>query len=109
MTSAIEDTVKVLIEFESELDRAKVEATEAKRRTSKEAADWAEAAKNEAISKAQEIAIQRVAAARRDAESEAARIRKKGESDLEAFESSISKRRSEAAELVASRLLGEKH
>jgi len=73
----------------------------------KDATDWAEAAKAAAISKAQEIASQRVTKAKEDAEAEADRIRKKGDSDLREFESSISRHKSKAAELVASRLLGE--
>jgi vacuolar-type H+-ATPase subunit H len=107
MSSAIEETVKALVEFESELDAAKAGVSDAKTKTMKDAADWAEAAKASAISKAQEIASKTVAKAREDAEAEAERIRKKGESDLKAFESSISKHKSKAAELVAARLLGE--
>lgn len=107
MSSPIEETVKALVEFESELDAAKAAVSEAKVKTMKDAADWAETAKASAISKAQEIAAKAVAKAREDAEAEAAKIRKKGESDLTAFESSISKHKSKAAELVAARLLGE--
>jgi len=107
MPSAIESTVKALVEFEAELDRAKAEASDAKRRTMKEAADWAEEAKASAISKAQAMASSGVSRAREDAEAEADAIRKKGDSDLKAFESSISKNKARAAELVAARLLGE--
>jgi hypothetical protein len=107
MSSAIEATVKALVEFESELEKAKVEAGDAKRRVAKDAADWAQAAKSSAVSKAQEIGSRRVADAKAEAEAEAAKIREKGLSDLKVFESSISRRRSKAAELVASRLLGE--
>jgi vacuolar-type H+-ATPase subunit H len=107
MSSAIEETVKALVEFESELDAAKAEVSAARKKTITDAADWAEAAKASAISKAQGIASKTVAKAREDAEAEADKIRKKGESDLKAFEVSISKHNSKAAELVASRLLGE--
>lgn len=107
MSSAIEDTVKALVEFEAELDRAKAEASEAKRRTAKDAADWAEAARGAAVSRAQEIASQQVARAKADAEGEADKIRRKGEADLRAFEASISKHRVEAAKMVAARLVGE--
>ncbi|HEV2139504.1 MAG TPA: hypothetical protein VGR53_11775 [Nitrososphaerales archaeon] len=107
MSSAIEETVKALVEFESDLDAAKGEVSQAKTKTMKEAADWAVAAKASAISKAQEIASRTVAKAREAAEAEAAKIRKNGESDLKAFESSITEHKSKAAELVASRLLGE--
>ncbi len=107
MSSAIESTVKALVEFEAELDRAKGEVSEAKRRATKDALDWAEEAKASAISKAQAIASQRVKEAKEDAESEAVAIRKKGESELKAFEASISKNKSQAAELVGARLLGE--
>ena len=107
MSSAIEDTVKALVGFESELDRAKEEASDARRKATKDAADLAERAKASAISRAQEIAAGRVARARGEAEAEAKKIREKGDSDLKAFESSISRRRGKAAELTASRLLGE--
>jgi vacuolar-type H+-ATPase subunit H len=107
LSSAIEETVKALVEFESELDAAKAAVSEAKSRTMKDASAWADAAKAAALSRAQEIASRTVAKAKEEAEAEAARIRKKGESDLKAFESSISKYKSEAAQLVASRLLGE--
>jgi vacuolar-type H+-ATPase subunit H len=107
MSSAIESTVKALVEFESELDRAKAELSDSSRRGMKEAADWAESARTSAISKAQSIASQRVESAKTDALAEADAIRKRGESALKNFESSISKKRSKAAELVASWLLGE--
>ncbi len=106
MSSSIEGTVKALVEFESEMDRAKAEVSEAKKRTAKDAADWADEAKASAIAKAREVASQMVDKAKKEAEEEARKIRKKGESDLEAFESSISKHKSKAADLVASRLLG---
>jgi len=107
MPSAIESTVKALVEFEAELDRAKAEVSEAKRRTMKDAVDWAEEAKAAALSKAQSIAAAGVSKAKEDAEAEAATIRRKGESDLRAFESSISNNGAKAAKLVAARLLGE--
>lgn len=107
MSSAIEQTVKALVGFEAELDKAKVELSEGKRRTSKDADDWAEAARVSIVAKAQEIASQRIARAKQEAEAEAEKIREKGESDLKSFEISISKHKSKAAQLVASRLLGE--
>lgn len=107
MSSAIELTVKALVEFEAQLDRAKAELLDAGKRASKDAADWAEAAKSAAIARAQEMASRNIAAAKEEAESEAEKIRKKGESDLRAFESSMAKHRAKASRLVASRLLGE--
>jgi vacuolar-type H+-ATPase subunit H len=107
MTSAIEETVKALVQFESELDRARSDVSEVKRRTTKDAMAWAEAAKSSAISKAQDIASRRVAKAKEEAEAESREIREKGEADLKAFEASISKHRLRAAVLTASRLLGE--
>jgi vacuolar-type H+-ATPase subunit H len=107
MSSAIEQTVKALVEFEAQLDSAKSELQDAGKRTMKDAAGWAEAAKVAAISKAQEIASNNVAAAREEAESEADKIRKKGDMDLKDFEASIGKQKKKASELVASRLLGE--
>jgi len=107
MSSAIEQTVKALVDFESELGRAKAEASDAKRKAAKDALDWADSAKSSAIQKAHEIASARVSAAKEDAEAQADAIMKKGESDLKSFEGSISKNRSKAAELVSARLLGE--
>ena len=107
MTTTIEETVKALVEFESELDRAKTIISEATKRATKDADTWAEAAKSSAIAKAQEIASRRVAQAREEAEAEARKIRDRGESDLKAFEGLISKNSTRAAANVASRLLGE--
>ena len=107
MSSAIEETVKALVEFEARLESAKAELLDAGRRATKEAMEWADGAKASAISKAQDVASANVAKASGEAEAEAERIRGKGESDLRAFESSISKNRNRASELVASRLLGE--
>jgi vacuolar-type H+-ATPase subunit H len=107
MSAAIEQTVKALVEFEAQLDGAKAELVEAGKRAAKEAAEWAEAAKATAISKAQEIAARNVARAKEEAESEAESIRKKGDADLKSFESSITKNRAMATEMVVARLLGE--
>lgn len=95
------------MEFEAQLDGAKAELLDAGKRASKDAADWAGAAKTSAISKAQELASGRVASAKAEAEAEASRIRAKGESDLKEFESSIAKKKGKAAEVVVSHLLGE--
>lgn len=107
MSSAIEQTVKALVEFEAQLDSAKAEMLEAGKRAVKDASNWAESAKASAVSKAQEIASSNVAKAKAEAEAEAARIREKGSSDLKTFESSIAKNKQRASELVAARLLGE--
>ncbi len=107
MPSAIEQTVKALVEFESALDAAKAEVSEAKRRAMKDALDWAEAARSTAIAQATEIAAGRVAQAKAEAEAQAKSIKEEGESELKAFEVSISRHEAEAAELAASRLLGE--
>ncbi len=107
MDTVVEDTVKALIEFESELDRAKSEALDLKKKMLKDSGDWAASAKSAAVSKAQELASDRVAKARAESEREADSIREKAEKSLKAFETSISKRRGKAAELVVARLLGE--
>jgi len=107
LPSAIEQTVKALVEFESSLDAAKAEVSEAKRRAMKDALDWAEEARSSAIAQATEIAARRVAEARAEAEAQAKSIKEEGESELEAFEVSISRHKAEAAEFAASKLLGE--
>ena len=106
MTSAIEETVKALIEFESELDRVKAEASDTKRKMLKDASEWAASANASAVAKAQEIAADRMAKAKAEADAEADSIRKKGESSLKSFEVSISKNKSKAASQVVARLMG---
>jgi len=107
LPSAIEQTVKALVEFESALDSAKAEVSEAKRRAMKDALDWADVARTSAVAEATEIATRRVAEAKAEAEAQAKSIREEGESELKTFEVSISRHKAEAAELTASRLLGE--
>ena len=107
MSSVIESTIKALVEFESELDRAKSDAADSKKRLGKEAADWAAAAKAKAVAEAQRIASETVARARAEAEAEAGSIRARGNASLKTFEDSISKRKGKAVDLVAARLLGE--
>jgi len=107
LTSAMEQTVKALVEFESALNSAKAEVSEAKRKNVKDASDWAEAARSSALAEATEIAARRVAEAKAEAEAEAKKIREEGESALKEFESSISRRKEEAAAFAASSLLGE--
>lgn len=107
MGSVIETTVKALVEFESELDRVKAEASESRRKLVKDAADWAAAAKANALAEAQEIASTRLAKAKEEAEEEAAEIRKKGEASRKSFEASLTKHKSKAATRVKSILMGE--
>jgi vacuolar-type H+-ATPase subunit H len=105
--SLVEATVKTLVEFESELDRTKAEALEARTRMIKDAEGLALSARSGAISKAQQLASERIARARAEADAEAESITKKGESSLKSFEASISRRKAKATEDVMSRLLGE--
>ena len=109
MVSLVETTVKALVEFESELDRTKGEALEAKSRMIKDAGNLAESARSDAILKAQQQASERLAKARAEAEDEAESIRRKGESLLTSFGASISKRKARATERVVGLLLGETH
>ena len=107
MGSLVEATVKALIEFESDLDRTKAEALEVKKKMIKDAEAFAESAKLDAISKAQEQASETLAKARSEAEAEAETIRKKGSSSLKSYEALISRRKAKAIEMVVGRLLGE--
>jgi len=107
MGSLIETTVKALIEFDSELDRAKAEALEVEKKMVKDAVGLVESARSAAISKAQQQVSERLAKARAEGEGEAESIRKKGESSLRSFEASISRRKAKAIEEVVGRLLGE--
>ena len=97
-----------MVEFEAQLEGAKSELQDRGKQAMKDASDWAESARASAVARAQELASGRVESARKEAEAEAKRIRKKGETDLEAFEGSLAKYKGKAAELVASLLLGER-
>ncbi|HZW84600.1 MAG TPA: hypothetical protein VFE91_01690 [Nitrososphaerales archaeon] len=107
MGSVIETTVKALVDFESELDKVKAEASDNRRKLIKDAADWAAAAKASAMAEAQEIASSRLAKAKEEAEAEAAGIKKRGEASRKSFETSLTKHKSAAAARVASMLMGE--
>ena len=107
MPQSIADTVKALTEFEADLDKVKTGAMEAKKKLIKDAADWAEAARNSAIAEAQALASRRLSEARSEAEAEAEGIRRKGQAETKKFAESISKHKKEASELVLRRLLGE--
>jgi vacuolar-type H+-ATPase subunit H len=107
MSGQIEETLKALAEFESALDRARADASEAKRQMMKDAADWSESARGVAIEKARAIASETVSKARKEAESQAEKIRDDGKKSLKTFESSISKNMKEGTELVLRLLLGE--
>ena len=107
MSSAIQDTIRALVEFESTLDQAKSDALETSKVLVKNTGDWAANAKDTAMAKAQRMASERLAKARSEAEREADSIRKKGNASLRLFETSIQKRKAKAIELVVARLLGE--
>ena len=107
MPETIADTVKALTDFEAELDRVKASAADAKKKIVKDAGDWAEAAKAEAIAEAQRIAAQRLSEAKSVAEAEAAEIRSKGQASARRFADSIARNKKAASELVLKRLLGE--
>jgi len=85
----------------------KAEALETKKKMIREAKGLAESASNSAITKAQQEALETLALARAEAEVEAKSIRKKGESALKSFETSISRRKAKATQGVVGRLLGE--
>jgi vacuolar-type H+-ATPase subunit H len=104
--SAIEETVKALTEFESELEGAKALAEDSIKKMVKEAGEWAASARADAAAKSQEMASHILAKARADAEAEAVKIKEKGEGTLRALESSLSKRRRKAKDHVVSRLMG---
>jgi len=107
MSRVIEDTLKALTEFESQLDSAKATASDANHRMVREAGEWVETAKAAAIAEAQRLASETVSAARREAEAAAESIKKQGESTMKDLERSLSRHKREAADLVIRRLLGE--
>lgn len=107
MSKVIERTVKVLTEFESQLDEAKAGADEARKRMLKNAGEWAESARAAAVGKAQRIATDATEKAREEAMKEAESIKRKGQTALKAFEDSMSRRKAKAVEVAESWLLGE--
>jgi len=108
MSTAIEETLKALTEFEAQLDSAKAEASEAKRQMLRMAAEWAEAAKGAAVAEAQKIVSEALAKAKKEAEKEAESIAKKGDVAVERFKKALATQRPKAVELVEETLLGER-
>ncbi len=106
MSSVVETTLKALKDFESQLESAMLDASDARRKLIKDASDLAETAKASAMSGAQAIAADTIAKARAEAEKEAEGIKKKGADDLAKFESSISRRKGKATEWVVEQLMG---
>src|SRR2546427_6190074 len=106
MTQVIEEAVKALAEFEAELERIKTDASEAKKRLVKTAADEAEKAKGDAVAKAQELVDERVKVAKQEAERGGEEVAKKGEESLNRLKTATLKRKEEAVELAVRRLLG---
>ncbi len=107
MSSVVEEAIKVLAAFEAELDRVKLEATEAKKRLMKVAVDQGEKARDDAFAKARSMAEERIRKARRDAEAEASMILEKGQSSLASLNSRISEKSDAARELITKHLLGD--
>jgi vacuolar-type H+-ATPase subunit H len=105
--STVEQVVKVLMEFEAELDKIKVEAVDTRKRLSKLAAEEGEKAKQQSIEKAQRTAEESVKKAREEAEREADHILTKGEESLKETREKISGNKSQAAQYVLKNLLGE--
>ncbi len=107
MTQTIEEALKALSEFESELDRIKSETVEAKQKLLKLASEGAEASKSRAIAAAQRAAETELYSAREGARREADSIRKRGQASTEKFKSALSSRKKDAVEAVLKVLLGE--
>ncbi len=107
MSSVVEEAIKVLAAFEAELDRVKLEATEAKKRLMKVAVDRGERARDDALAKARSMAEERIRKARRDAEAEASVILEKGQSSLASLNTRISEKSDVALELITKHLLGD--
>lgn len=108
MTQTIDAAVKTLTEFEAALDFAKGESSDAKKLLVKSAANWAAAARDEAVAQVQKIAEARLTTAREEAEKEAETIKATGRSSLEEFHTAITERKEKAVDLVVKRLVGAK-
>jgi vacuolar-type H+-ATPase subunit H len=107
MTQAIEEALKALGDFESDLDRIKSETLEAKQRLLKLAFEASETSKNQAIAAARRVAEADLTAAREAADKQADAIRKKGQTSTERFRSSILAHKDDAVDAVLRTLLGE--
>jgi vacuolar-type H+-ATPase subunit H len=107
MSSAVEEAIKVLAEFESELEEIREESVDARKRLSKIAKDEGDKAMKLALARAHAIAEEQIRKAREDAEREADSISKKGEEALAGLKEKISKRSEEALRLVSEHLLGD--
>ena len=107
MSTAIEETLKALTEFESRLDSARAEASEAKRQMLRMATEWADSAKAAVMAEAQKISAETVSKSRKEAEKEAESIAKKGQVTVKRFKDSLAGQRSKASDLVEKTLLGE--
>ena len=106
MTQAIEDTIKALKEFEEDLNTVKAVAADATKKLVKNAADWAESARRDAISEAQKAADLTVTAARAEGEREVESIRNASQASLEALRGVIMGNKEKAVALAVKRLLG---
>ncbi|MBI3023455.1 MAG: hypothetical protein HYU03_04770 [Thaumarchaeota archaeon] len=107
MTSAVEEAIKVLEGFESELEKIKQEAVEAKKSLLRKVSEEGETAKAEALAKAQAVADERIRRARNEADGEASSIIARGDQSVKTLEERISKKNKEAVELVVKELLGD--
>jgi len=107
MSSPVEEAVKVLAEFEADLERIKAESVDAKKRLSKLVADEGDKAMKLALAKAHDVAAKQVQKAREDAEQEASSIADRGNEELSRLKERISKRSEEALRLVSEHLLGD--
>jgi vacuolar-type H+-ATPase subunit H len=105
--SAVEQAVKVLIDFEQELGRIKQDATESRKRFQVIAEEEGEKAKRDVLAKVRQLADERIARARKEAGAEASEIISKGEGSLKDMKEQISKKRAAAVEAVVKQLLGE--
>jgi vacuolar-type H+-ATPase subunit H len=106
MAQAIEDTIKALTEFEAELDKVKTDGAEARKNLLKGVAEWAETAKNEAVTEARRTADQTISGARAEAQKGAESIRETGKNSLVSLKETMNSHRDEAVQLVKKRLLG---
>ncbi len=107
MTSAVEEAIKVLEGFESELEKIKREAVEAKKSLLRKVSEEGENAKREALAKAQAVAEERIRRVTDEAEKEASSINARGDQSVKTLKERISKKNKDAVELVVKELLGD--
>jgi vacuolar-type H+-ATPase subunit H len=105
LSSVVEEAIKILVNFEAELDKIKEQVMEAKKDLMRTSSEEGEKARKEVLARVQVIAEENIRRAREEAEREAKSILFKGEESLKVLREKISRRNKDAIELVVKYLM----